>query len=184
MHEKTAGTKKAPALDYGATAPGQNGLPHPVTGLTVTRRTVARGGGQGKVRSSRYRPEANHAACIAPCYLTERSLSGRAQTASDLEGAATTKGTFNYRRGRERMCWHTVSHCPSRKRSYWRTRTTFPSFMAFSPSDLSGPLTAFTRHMQSKLMRGAGGRFLGGSCRHNATSVSSVMKSDLDGPVV
>jgi len=28
--------KKAPALDYGATAPGQNGLPHPVTGLTVT----------------------------------------------------------------------------------------------------------------------------------------------------
>ena len=49
MHEKTAGTKKAPALDYGATAPGQNGLPHPVTGLTVTGRTVARVRGEGKV---------------------------------------------------------------------------------------------------------------------------------------
>lgn len=49
MHEKTAGTKKAPALDYGATAPGQNGFLHPVTGLTVTGRTVARVGGEGKV---------------------------------------------------------------------------------------------------------------------------------------
>ena len=49
MHEKTAGTKKAPALDYGATAPGQNGFLHPVTGLTVTGRTVARGEGEGKV---------------------------------------------------------------------------------------------------------------------------------------
>lgn len=28
--------KKAPALDYGATALGQNGFLHPVTGLTVT----------------------------------------------------------------------------------------------------------------------------------------------------
>lgn len=49
MHEKTAGTKKAPALDYGATAPGQNGFLHPVTGLTVTGRTVARVRGEGKV---------------------------------------------------------------------------------------------------------------------------------------
>lgn len=54
MHEKTAGTKKAPALDYGATAPGQNGLPHPITGLTVTGRTLARVRGEGKVWSSCY----------------------------------------------------------------------------------------------------------------------------------
>lgn len=58
MHEKTTGTKKAPALDYGATAPGQNGFLHPVTGLTVTGRTVTWGGENGKVWSGSYRPGA------------------------------------------------------------------------------------------------------------------------------
>lgn len=57
----------------------------------------------------------------------------------------------------------------------------FSIFHGVSPSDLSGPLTAFTRHMQSKLMRGAGGRILGGSCRRNAISSLGLMESDGDG---
>lgn len=52
--------------------------------------------------------------------------------------------------------------------------------MAFSPSDLSGQLTAFTRHMQSKLMRGAGRRTHGGNCRCNAISTLVVMEGRCD----
>ncbi len=72
MHEKTAGTKKAPALDYGATAPRTLGLPHPVTGLTVTGRTVARGGEQGKVRSGSYRPDSDPISKSVPHFVESK----------------------------------------------------------------------------------------------------------------
>jgi len=48
----------------------------------------------------------------------------------------------------------------------------------------AGRSTAFTRHMQSELMRGAGRRVLGGSCTHNAISVLSGMEGDRGGLVL